>query len=232
MADNQLAEFRKFIGVSQREFAKALGVSHALIGNYESGRTPLTEMGLSELLKPLDVPADNVIEGHYKMSYSREQFFKDCQARVSGEELDRQLEGPNRIITAVIEMVKDEKAEPVAQRAQLKGLTTAAKSLVAAVGTEAINRHLAVQKRTSAKLRLTIGELNQLFEGLGLEGDTGGFTEGFLTAFSQMSSSATAMPVYTLTVINKTEVAIHEDVDPTLKALKLFLGECNESASV
>jgi transcriptional regulator with XRE-family HTH domain len=221
MTANVLANFRKHLKISQKEFARALGVSHAVVANLESDRTPCTADILGDLIEPLTIDAWDVYDGFYADKYDQDQFYSDLSRLLTSDRLAERMKDAETILDTGRRMIHTTKG-PAEQRALLRGMKIAAQALLTAVGQEEMNQFLETERAASSKISATIGELNGLFDGLDLEGAPEKSTEAFLTLNRQIQPQRIVTTIYTLTVINGSSVSIHDNVDVTDEALKRF----------
>ena len=159
MSANVLSSFRSHLGYSQRAFARALGVSHAVIANLETERTLITVVNLDEILEPLSIDGWAVIDGDYipgaVHEYGAREFEEDLARPLTEDQLEAKLATPIAVLNAVIEMARAE-SDASDQRNQLRGLKEAARAAITAVGTSALNQRLGTQKTVSPKCSFTV----------------------------------------------------------------------------
>ncbi len=60
-----IIQVRKNKNMTQQELADAIGVSRAMISNWESGRNPITLEHFLSLLEKFDIPASSVFDSDF-----------------------------------------------------------------------------------------------------------------------------------------------------------------------
>lgn len=223
MDPKSLARFRGHLGLSQREFAESLGISAAVIANFESGRTPLTEERLNALLLEIpNVSARRIDLGDFGID--RKGFLEAVQGPIEGWAL--QLDYVDAVFSAARDLVED-----VEGRAAVHALLDAANRIVSAVGFDALNVVLARRKQVHSRQTLSRRELVSLVPETANRISEGEKTlDCFLTTSKHLQKSGSVDDVHSLTILAGPKVEVVDDIDLSGKALKVLGGLCTHSA--